>query len=386
MRETEKGLMDMEPQAGQSRKIIEERIISPCLEIIESTARENDDREGKKDYTEYLQQEKTKLSKRIWHQDDLVIPRFSLVLGTRCTLKCKDCANLMQYYDNPSDLEIENILKDLEQLFSMVDACICISVVGGEPLIYPDLDRVLRWLASNKKVMKIEITTNGTVIPDEKMLNIMADSKVKTIISDYGKINSMSKLVTALDQYGAASECYPDEKWIDLGGVEARNRTEDELKKIYMACRNGKMCKTLFKGRLFDCPRAAHLMDLGYADQIEFLDIYHCRKQDVMAFYTKNISHACDYCDLTVEHKKCIEPAVQMNGSHPGQSSHTLISRKKYEDILEAKKYWEQQFYNSEQVVKELREWIGELESAKEYYLQRIEELEKKSWKRIFKK
>lgn len=376
----------MEIQSDTELRMIEERIISPCLEIIESTAREKDTKAGEKDYTGYLLQEKIKLTKRIRDCREMVVPRFSLVLGTKCTLKCKDCANLMQYYDKSSDLDIENILNDLKQLFSMVDVCTCVSVIGGEPMIYPDLDRVLEWLIDNKKVEKIEITTNGTVIPSDKLLNIMADSKIKVIISDYGRISLMAELVTALDQFGVLSECYPDEKWIDLGGVEPRKRKKEDLVKLYQACRSGKMCKTLFKGKLYDCPRAAHLMDLGYADQIEYLDIYHCSKEELLSFYIKNISYACDYCDLMAENKKYIEPAKQMNGRDFKRSSHTLILRKNYENVLEAKQYWERQFCNSEKMVKELREWIGELEASKEYFLKRIEELEKKHRKKIFRK
>lgn len=309
----------------------------------------------------------------------VIIPRVTVILGTRCTLKCRDCINLMQHYDAPFDLEADDVIADMEQFFSLVDACMRVSLVGGEPFLYPALCRIVTYLLKHPKVRSIELTTNGTVIPGEELLRTLSDPKIEVKVSDYGNIAVLSKLIAVLDQHQVRSECDTDEIWIDCGGCEPRNRTRDELEQIYADCGNGKMCKAIFRGKLFDCARAAHLQDLGYAQDIDMLDIYHCSKSDVFSFFVKRFAKACDYCDDAIKDKRYLEPAVQANGRHMQRSSHTLVARKNYKDLLDAKQYWEQQFCNSEKVVNELREWVEELVSAKEYFLERIKALEEQN-------
>lgn len=186
----------------------------------------------------------------------------------------------------------------------------------------------------------------------------------------------LANFVSTLDKYNICSEVVCDEKWIDRGNVIKRKRAEQELRQMYLSCGSAKMCKTLFKGKIFDCPRATHLHDLGYANDIEYLDVKTASKKDILDFWLKDMSTACDYCDLAVKEPKYIEPAVQMNGSHVVRSDYTVIARKNYNDIIEAKEYWEREFHKSEAAVKELQEWTKQLEEAKTYFLKQIENLQ----------
>lgn len=290
-----------------------------------------------------------------------------VIVGTKCTLRCKDCSNLMQFYSKPYDLDIENVIMDLMQFFSIVDYCVCVNVVGGEPFIYPHLDMLLEYLIHNIKVGSIEITTNATKIPDKGVLELLKDTKVRVEVSDYGCIGRMAEFIKVMDKYQIKIHVSVDMKWIDCGNQESRNREQDLLEKLYMSCRSAKVCKSLFKGRVFDCPRAAHLMDLGYADDIAFLDIYNCSKEDILSFWLKGYTRACDYCDMSVQTKKYVEPAVQMNGSYLERSSCTLIPRNDYEEIWNANEWYKEQLSNYQRRVTELEAWINELQEAKNW-------------------
>lgn len=50
--------------------------------------------------------------------------------------------------------------------------------------------------------------------------------------------------------------------WYDFGGYEKRNRTVEELKNQYKTCAVEWM--SLYRGKLYPCPRAAHSIDLGF--------------------------------------------------------------------------------------------------------------------------
>ena len=273
----------------------------------------------------------------------------------------------MQNYLRPYDIEIDSLLEDLYQLFLIVEYCECINIIGGEPFIYPYLDRLLEYLIHNEKVGYIEFTTNGTKIPDEKVLELLANDKVYVEISDYGEIDKLAKFITIMDKYHAKVHMDVNMRWIDCGGNISRNRDDSVLKELYGACRAGKLCKALFKGRLFDCPRAAHLNDLGFAGNIDYLDIYSCDKTALLDFWLKEYSMACDYCDMMVQDKKFVEHAIQKNGRHLNRSSCTIIPREDYEEILEANEWYRQQLGNYQQRVSELEEWTAELQKSKDW-------------------
>ena len=44
-----------------------------------------------------------------------------VVITERCSLKCKDCANLMQYYEKPQNSDLEILFKSLDRMMECVD-------------------------------------------------------------------------------------------------------------------------------------------------------------------------------------------------------------------------------------------------------------------------
>lgn len=354
------------------KQTLQERIISPCMELIEKIERSHNNTIN---LTEKLHRYEADLHCSL-NAKKLILPRIVIIVGTKCTLRCKDCSNLIQYYTKPANIEIHKLLKDLEHFFTLVDHCIEVSVIGGEPFIYPQLDQLLSYLNQNKSIDSIEIITNATVLPHENLLLEMANPKTKVILSDYGNIDIIARLCMLLDKYNIRSDCLSSEKWIDCGDCTSRNRTSLQLETIYKACGSSKFCKTLFNGKLFDCPRAAHLMNLGFADNIDYLDIYNSDQKNILDFFTKNFATACDYCDFFGPDRIYVEPAIQMNNKHFERSNYTLISRKNYDELIEAKEYWQQNYKNSEKTVMELQRWTKELEDAKAYFLNQITALE----------
>lgn len=351
------------------------RIFEPCLELIRKDAILRNKTENIEDYM--CRSEKELLDEI--DNGKLIISRIVVTTGPRCTLKCKDCANLMPHYREPYDLDINSILEDVRTLFSKIDKCICVNIVGGEPFMYPYLDVLLEELIKNDKLLYVELTTNATIIPEEKVLKLLQSRKVVVNISDYGNIVLLSRFASKMDEYGILSYCISDEKWIDCGNVIARGRNERELRELYCSCGSAKMCKTLMKGKLFDCARAASLYDLNYTSDIFYIDIYSEKKKDVVEFFAKETSKACDYCDFSVPQKKYIAPAEQINGVKFAKSKYTVIARKDHAALVEAKEWWQGQCGNMEKQNVELKEWIRQLEEAKEYYLGQIDGLQKEN-------
>ena len=67
--------------------------------------------------------------------DKFYMRSIDLMITTRCSLKCESCSNLMQYYKEPKNYEIQSILDALNIISKNVDEIAEFRLIGGEPLM-----------------------------------------------------------------------------------------------------------------------------------------------------------------------------------------------------------------------------------------------------------
>lgn len=247
----------------------------------------------------------------------IYIRQVELVLTTRCSLRCKECANLMQYYDKPYEIKKETIEAEINNLLKNIDELHTVVLVGGEPFLYRQISDIIHMLSKLEKIKGINIYTNGTIVPTEEMAESLQNKKVKVIISDYGEI---SKRKTELTQYCSRNKIKfflknTDLIWGYVGNMNPRNRSKKQLIVQFRKCNN--YCRSILNGRLYYCPRAAHGDDLGYvytkAD--EFVDLLkpNVDVEEILGIiYSNNYFSACDYCNYGTKEMIPITPGVQL--------------------------------------------------------------------------
>ncbi|MCR4689483.1 MAG: radical SAM protein [Saccharofermentans sp.] len=197
-----------------------------------------------------------------------------LVITECCSLKCRDCSNLMQYYCKPENLKTEDVLSDLTKLLSAVRVEE-LKILGGEPFVnQKGLLAVLEFLAGSEgnKVGKINIITNGTIIPGEDVLEaIKREPKAYITFSNYGKLSAKQDEFILICKDLGISYVVLDEDfyWLDFGRVSEYKESDEFVQRQYKNCYNRKNCMTLYKGRLYVCPRQAHGTSLGLIPDTE---------------------------------------------------------------------------------------------------------------------
>lgn len=243
---------------------------------------------------------RVELEKKLKNLSISAIVRMPVILTSKCTLRCRNCSNLMGYFEHSADLEKERILQSLDIILKHVDILPCCELIGGEPFAAKNLGEILEYVLLQDKILSVEITTNATIIPEEKILSMLKNEKITVVVSNYGKVVNQKKFMEKLDEYGINNVFHNHEYWISVGGVEKRNRTEEELKLQYDRCGVGKTCKTLWEDRIFPCARAASLFHLGYLKNEQSLKISDRNglKEDMMDFFLGEKYNACDYCDM----------------------------------------------------------------------------------------
>lgn len=176
------------------------------------------------------------------------MPYFELVLTTRCSLRCESCNNLMQYFDakNVYTCTLDGILEALQTLLKHIDSVYNVRIIGGEPLLFKDIAKVVEFLDNEPKVKSFDIVTNGTIAPKKDLLVALAKSNKSYVsISDYS-ISPNIKIPLRYEEIIASLKAYNishsmlfgdnDAKWINPQGVYKRNRTKLDIIKNFKSC------------------------------------------------------------------------------------------------------------------------------------------------------
>ncbi|MDE7435602.1 MAG: 4Fe-4S cluster-binding domain-containing protein [Lachnospiraceae bacterium] len=266
----------------------------------------------------------------------LLIPGLNVIISNYCNLACKECSALMPYFSKKEYIVSNEIIEDLERLFDCIDACATADVIGGEPLLHPELDKIIEFLIEQKKLNQIRIVSNGTVLIKEEWLKIFSHPKVKMVISDYGYIVKMAALVKQLEVNKINFDIMSNMRWIKTGRPEYMGKSEEDLEGEYYVCDNGLNCKTIMSGKFFGCGRSARLWALRkYNSENDYRDLgdnEELNREAVWDILNLKRMDACNYCNIARE-EEYVQPGKQIDNKEM-QSKYTIIEREEYEKLL----------------------------------------------------
>ncbi len=193
-----------------------------------------------------------------------------VVVTPRCTLRCRDCANLIQYYTGPQDPSPETVVAASKRLLQVIDGVAVFKILGGEPLLAQETIRgllALPELGLDGKALGVQIPTNGTLLFDNETLAALAANPLSCVIlSNYGKTSRKEEALKAqLREAGVAfAETDAGSYWVQMGDPRVPHVAPEHLAEHYRRCDMKDSCCTILNGALYPCPRAAHGEALGF--------------------------------------------------------------------------------------------------------------------------
>lgn len=254
----------------------------------------------------------------------LDVPPIDFTLTNRCTLKCKECGAMMPFYskENYWTISFEQFKKDLDKLLLCVGNCYHLKFIGGEPLLVKDIAKMLEYACSKKQVKLINITSNGTIVPNTDLLKAMSKyrKKIAYTISDYSsnkeiKILKHEEITNKLNEYGI-KYFLSNHPWTERGEIYKRNRSYEEIKNTYLNCWQ-MVCTALFNGEIHPCTRSAAIKILTEYnfEKHAYIDIRNNKtqtiKKDLHKFFKKDCFSVCDFCQE--KRPEVIPTAIQIN-------------------------------------------------------------------------
>lgn len=263
-------------------------------------------------------------------KNKVVIPFMDLSITNACTLSCRKCSQWFPYLKEKKIFSANKIIKNLDDIFKYVDLIYNMVIIGGEPFLNKEIDKILEYatsLCDKGKIKYLLLVTNGTIFPSEKVLKYFQHPNLYLFISNYplekfqneSFLNNRKKLLDYAEKNLCNKYEMPNDfKWFDYGDLkDSYKRNNKELNKCYDACMF-KNCSGLYDGVLYKCGRVYTVSKLKNVNlnKDEYIDFSTIKtkneiKKRLKQFYSVKFSKACDYCS-DIDKRLPIEPAEQL--------------------------------------------------------------------------
>lgn len=244
-------------------------------------------------------------------KDFVLLRRFELEVTTRCSLKCKHCAALMQYFasspcadaPSPADVPADIIISDYNRMLDLIDWTDDVMVMGGEPFMNRSLADVLDAIRANpetkKKVGTVHVITNGTMLPSERTMDALAAADVVVLISNYRENSrKISELLQALCRKHIRYNVLHHDGWANVQQLIPHEKplTPEELLELRKVCTV--RCRAVYEGRFYLCNFGAYAGKLGAVpySESDSVDLYTGDAKERLVKYFDPAAPLPAYC------------------------------------------------------------------------------------------
>jgi len=249
-------------------------------------------------------------------RNGLYYSNIELAVTTNCTLRCKDCCHFTTKFSHAPFTSSDILIDDLKKLLNSIERIDEFRVLGGEPLLYPDLYKIIQFLLSSEKIGGVEIVTNGTLSLPQEIENMFPNERLNIYVSNYG---ALSRKISEYESNSRinANISGEDDSWYDHGNLIFKSKTSEELKTQFAKCYKERC--VMFEGKLYSCATSAFGYSLGafQLSPTEYVDLRNAKDKRDIQKQLKALKHhkyitACSYCNWGTDQFISIPVAEQI--------------------------------------------------------------------------
>lgn len=266
------------------------------------------------------------------------LEKFSLIILTRCDLRCKLCCEYVPQNEPFPDMTIQQEQEILHAIFQVADHITTLHLTGGgEPFLHPQLPEMIEIaMQYEKQFDTLMLFTNATIPLSVKMKEVLKKYKDKILVqvSRYGLFPEKEKFLLAdlkecevrckEEKYYGENQSFGG--WVDFGPWTSRKKTNKELENIFQSCCITSVLNGNWRtrdGKVHWCSRSQRGMDLGlipdvpddYVDILDMTKTIEEKRNKFEGIASKPFLSACDYCSGdqgTTDQQKRYPAAEQM--------------------------------------------------------------------------
>ena len=257
---------------------------------------------------QYLWKFYKKFKKYLRIFDSKIINQIEVHLAEHCNLKCAYCTHNCPVAE-PEFPNIEQLERDFTKLSKLTNGHIRkITLLGGEPLLNPNIVRIIQIVRQNIPVGKIEIITNGILLTSmkEEFWIACKNNNISVIISQYPIKLDIDKISKTAKAY-CVNVFWRKNRYNVFYNQRFDMSGKRDIYKAYENC-IGSECTFLKEGKIYICPRipcSKHLekrFDVKFSiSSKDFLVLDKVNNlQEILDF----ISHPSPFCKYCAAEKK----------------------------------------------------------------------------------
>lgn len=232
---------------------------------------------------------------------------FEVHITDGCNLNCAGCDHFSPLASKDSLYPIEEFKSDLEQIYKVFgDSVVQLHIMGGEPLINPDINRYLDYARVALPKARLQLITNGILLKD--MPNAFFENcirnKIQICVSTYPINIDYTQLYSFVRSKGVDIKTFNvrsiSNVWKNMG---LSNEHLLNYKKTFLECKYANHCSNLRNGKLYLCPHAAyvHLFNEYFGENFDDsgtgISIYEYDKKEILDFL-RTPNSFCKYCHI----------------------------------------------------------------------------------------
>lgn len=159
------------------------------------------------------------------YRNKINVLKTDISLTTFCTLNCENCMQFLPYWKEGRKKEnlLEEIKENVDIYFQCVDYLLDLDIVGGEPFLYRNLKEFIIFIGEKyrDRIGYIGFITNGMIVPDVEILELLSKYSMDVSISDYSEDieyrHQIELLCKKLEEYHISYMRNKHIDWFDFG-------------------------------------------------------------------------------------------------------------------------------------------------------------------------
>ena len=238
------------------------------------------------------------------------VEAFELHVTEHCNLRCAHCCNTSPYLSKKT-LAPAAIASTLSTMSKVLHADV-FKIMGGEPLLHPEITEVLRVVKASGVGDVVRLFTNGLLL--SKMDDAFWRELDHVTVSSYTSAPVKPEQIALIEEKARAFDVVLNIKPVDAFSQvmhDARRHDAAAIQQTWEHCWLRHRCLVARDGRFFMCTRSAYLTDLH--DRVTLTEPFDdpARRRDedsvavddpdladkVLALLNRTVPlHACQFC------------------------------------------------------------------------------------------
>lgn len=236
------------------------------------------------------------------YSDRLEFDTVEFHVTDKCNLNCRYCSMFSGLVKDNNLPDIKQYVRDLKRIQSVFRSLKRVKLLGGEPLLNPELQQFIEMTRDIFHFAKIQLITNGLLITamNQELIQSIVKNNVEIVISYYmplnPKIDDIHQFLNAHHiQHRVTPIITQFYKIYDLSGMQ--NADEN-----FAACGCKEGCTTLRDGKLMSCfvPSIIHIAADAFhfsAEYHDYIDLYReDLSRELIREAMKKKLETCKYC------------------------------------------------------------------------------------------